>query len=191
MSFLNLFRCFLQSWQKYLPRKILRKYFAQEKGRCQLSSSCYNGAKKLPQVLSEIYWSGSIAEYFTAFLTHIWFDFWQTFDRFLALTFLWREFDRDALSWKRGACPSGSRCSKCPPWQEWRCQGERFCKSELVNFHLGLDMRMCDQFRCHQVADFGLSKGKGEATDNEAFPILWSPPEVTTNPIVSLTCSFW
>ena len=30
------------------------------------------------------------------------------------------------------------------------------------------------------MADFGLSKSKGEATDNDAFPILWSPPEVTT-----------
>ena len=31
------------------------------------------------------------------------------------------------------------------------------------------------------MADFGLSKSQGEATDNEAFPILWSPPEVATN----------
>ena len=63
--------------------------------------------------------------------------------------------------------------------------------SRSISIWVYINMRMCDQFRCHQVADFGLSKGKGEATDNEAFPILWSPPEVTTNPIVSLTCSFW
>ena len=29
-----------------------------------------------------------------------------------------------------------------------------------------------------KVADFGLSKGKEDVTDNDAFPILWSPPEV-------------
>ena len=38
-----------------LAQEIIEKILAQEKGRCQLSSSCYNGAKKLPQVLSEIY----------------------------------------------------------------------------------------------------------------------------------------
>ena len=52
-----------------LAQEIIEKILAQEKGRCQLSSSCYNGAKKLPQVLSEIYWSAFIVK--LIFLTDI------------------------------------------------------------------------------------------------------------------------
>ena len=55
----------------------------------------------------------------------------------------------------------------------------------LIFLYLGATLKICNSWAylgifCLQVADFGLSKSKGEATDNDAFPILWSPPEVTT-----------
>ena len=64
----------------------------------------------------------------------------------------------------------------------------------LIFLYLGATFKICNSWAylgifCLQVADFGLSKSKGEATDNDAFPILWSPPEVTTlNQFIWIEC---
>jgi len=77
-------------------------------------------------------------------------------------------------------------------WCKEIAAGMRYLENEeLVHRDLAARNVLLDRNGVAKVADFGLSKGKGEATDNEAFPILWSPPEVLSRREFSSKSDVW
>ena len=52
-------------------------------------------------------------------------------------------------------------------------------KKKLIHRDLAARNVLLSKNSVAKVADFGLAKEEGGGKDTDAFPILWSPPEVT------------
>ena len=67
-------------------------------------------------------------------------------------------------------------------------------KKKLIHRDLAARNVLLSKNSVAKVADFGLAKEEGGGKDTDAFPILWSPPEVTKyqdrnmKPICSRCC---
>lgn len=64
-------------------------------------------------------------------------------------------------------------------------------KQHIVHRDLAARNVLLDRNSVAKVADFGLSKAETSETDNEAFPILWSPLEVLTKRQFSIKSDVW
>jgi len=77
-------------------------------------------------------------------------------------------------------------------WCKEIAAGMRYLENEdLVHRDLAARNVLLDRNGVAKVADFGLSKGKEDVTDNDAFPILWSPPEVLSRRDFSSKSDVW